>query len=44
MSLWDLRQYVEQSIPWWAPLAALGILLAGWLLLKLWYYIDRRFP
>lgn len=30
MSIWDLRQTIEQSIPWWAPLAVLGLALLLW--------------
>lgn len=35
MSIWDLRQWIEQSLPWWVLLVpfmlGVGLFLLGWL-------------
>lgn len=34
MTLWDLRMYIEQQIPWWAPFAFVAIVLGAGLYLR----------
>lgn len=39
MSYWELRQWIEQGIPWWAPIAMVAIVAvahAAWRVFDEW--------
>jgi hypothetical protein len=36
MSAWDLRQAIEQAIPWWVPFAVPMAAVMGWFVWSLW--------
>jgi hypothetical protein len=37
MTIWDLRQSIESSIPVWAPFALVGALVVAYILDKVFY-------
>lgn len=39
MTLWDLNQYIETRLPWWAPLAASALVLAAFAFYR---WVDKH--
>lgn len=44
MTLWEVQEIIGRAIPWWGPLALLGVAVFIYWLLRIYDYIDRDFP